>query len=82
MLNSTVNMNKDSVSISEEATPEICQSILDFVANGKGIIAMHGAVDNFNDWIAGQELIGNKFKGHPWTENGGWAVKLTSRTIH
>ena len=76
LLNSTVNMKKDGESISETATPEICQSILDFVESGKGIIAMHGAVDNFNEWIPGQVLTGNKFTGHPWNEMGTWAVKI------
>ena len=76
LLNSTVDMKKDGESISETATPEICQSILDFVESGKGIIAMHGAVDNFNEWIPGQVLTGNKFTGHPWNEMGTWAVKI------
>ena len=76
LLNSTVNMNKNGKPVSEVNTPEICKSILDFVSSGKGIIAMHGGVDNFNEWIQGQELIGNKFTGHPWTVNGTWAVKI------
>lgn len=76
LLNSTVNMNKDNVSLSETATPEICRSILDFVKSGKGAIGMHGAVDNFNQWPAGQGLFGNLFRGHPWNENGAWAVKV------
>jgi uncharacterized protein len=76
LLNSTVNMNKNNVSMSETATPEICKSILEFVKSGKGVIGMHGAVDNFNQWPAGQELLGNLFRGHPWNENGAWAVKV------
>ncbi len=76
LLNSTVDMKKDGESISEATTPEICQSILDFVSSGKGIIAMHGAVDNFNKWIPGQVLTGNKFTGHPWNEKGTWSVKI------
>lgn len=71
LLNSTVNMP-----VSPGRTPELCKSIMDFVKGGKGAIGIHGAVDNFRDWPEAQEMFGNVFRGHPWTENGAWAVKI------
>jgi len=71
LLNSTVNMP-----VSPETTPEICKSIMDFVRGGKGVIGIHGAVDNFNRWSEAQEMMGNIFRGHPWTDGGVWAVKI------
>lgn len=52
------------------------KAILDFIRGGKGIIGIHAATDNFNDWPEGQEMMGGNFTGHPWTSNGTWAVKL------
>lgn len=52
------------------------KAILDFIRGGKGIIGIHAATDNFNDWPAGQEMMGGRFTGHPWTGDGTWAVKL------
>jgi type 1 glutamine amidotransferase len=71
LLNSTVNMP-----VSPETTPEICKSIMDFVKGGKGAVGIHGAVDNFRNWPEAQEMFGNVFRGHPWQENGAWAVKI------
>jgi len=70
-LNSTVNMP-----VSPETTPKICESIMNFVRGGKGAIGIHGAVDNFRNWPEAQEMFGNVFRGHPWQENGAWAVKI------
>jgi len=50
--------------------------LLDFVANGGGIAAIHGATDNFYDWPEGAALIGGLFDGHPWRAEGTWAVKV------
>lgn len=71
LLNSTVGMP-----VSPEKTPEICKSIMDFVKGGKGAIGIHGAVDNFRNWPEAQEMFGNLFRGHPWTEKGTWAIKI------
>jgi len=50
--------------------------LMDFVKGGKGIIGIHAAADNFDDWPEAAEMIGNRFSGHPWTANGTWAVRL------
>ncbi|MHC4551343.1 MAG: ThuA domain-containing protein [Planctomycetota bacterium] len=52
------------------------QAILDFIKNGKGIVGIHAATDNFYEWPEGMEMMGGKFTGHPWTAGGTWAVKL------
>lgn len=52
------------------------KAILDFINNGKGIIGIHAATDNFYDWPAGGELMGGYFAGHPWHSGGTWAYKL------
>ncbi len=70
-LNSTVNMP-----VSPATTPKICESIMNFVRGGKGVVAIHGAVDNFRNWPEGQEMLGNLFRGHPWVDGGVWAVKI------
>jgi len=52
------------------------QALLDFVKNGKGIIGIHAATDNFYDWPEASEMMGGLFNGHPWTADGTWAVKI------
>jgi type 1 glutamine amidotransferase len=52
------------------------QGFLDFVAKGKGLIGIHAATDNFNDWPEASKLIGGKFAGHPWGGGGTWSFKL------
>lgn len=52
------------------------QAILDFIRNGRGIIGIHAATDNFDEWEQGAMMMGGIFKGHPWTAGGTWAVKL------
>ena len=57
-------------------SPEQRENLLDFVRNGKGLIGIHAATDNFSDWLQAQELMGGKFTGHPWGADGTWAVKI------
>ena len=61
-------------------SPEQEQALLDFVNNGKGLIGIHAATDNFNDWPEGVALIGGQFDQHPWTSGGTWAFKLDDPT--
>jgi len=61
-------------------TPEQKQALLDFVNNGKGLIGIHAASDNFGDWPAGVALVGGQFDGHPWGAGGTWAFKLDDPT--
>jgi len=52
------------------------KAIMDFVKDGKGIVGIHAASDNFYSWPEGAEMMGGLFDGHPWTAGGTWAVKL------
>jgi type 1 glutamine amidotransferase len=69
--NNTTNLPFDP-----EKTPELCQGLMDFVKGGKGIIGIHAATDNFNQWPEAQEMMGGKFTGHPWGASGTWAIKI------
>jgi type 1 glutamine amidotransferase/HEAT repeat protein len=59
-------------------TPDAAQqkAIMDFITSGKGIIGIHAATDNFNNWPEGMMMMGGVFKGHPWGGGGTWAVKI------
>jgi type 1 glutamine amidotransferase len=50
------------------------QSLLDFVANGGGIVAYHHAVGGNTHWPEFHELLGAAYWGHPWNEEVG--IKL------
>ncbi|UCD49754.1 MAG: DUF1080 domain-containing protein [Phycisphaerales bacterium] len=50
------------------------QSLLDYVAQGGGIVAYHHAIGGNNDWPEFKELIGAAYWGHPWNEEVG--IKL------
>lgn len=64
-----------------EPTPEQAKAILEFIQNGKGIVGIHAGADNFNKNPELQEIIGNKFTGHPWTDGAGeWAYKIDDPT--
>lgn len=56
--------------------PELRKGLMDFVQNGKGIIGIHAATDNFYKWPEGAEMMGGRFSGHPWTSDGTWAFKV------
>jgi type 1 glutamine amidotransferase len=47
------------------------QALLGFVQNGKGIVGIHAATDNFYDWAEGARMMGGLFAGHPWHEKVG-----------
>ena len=70
-LNNTTHLKFDP-----EKTPERCDALMDFVKSGKGLVGIHAAADNFYQWPEAQEMIGNKFTGHPWGSGGTWAIKL------
>ena len=48
--------------------PVLKQSLMDFVKQGKGVIGIHAATDNFYDWPEAAEMMGGLFNGHPWHE--------------
>jgi type 1 glutamine amidotransferase len=52
------------------------QAIMEFISSGKGIVGIHAATDNFDNWPQGAMMMGGLFKGHPWMAEGTWAVKL------
>ncbi|MBN1846851.1 MAG: ThuA domain-containing protein [Sedimentisphaerales bacterium] len=68
--------NTTGLKLSTKDTPELCQGLMDFVKGGKGIVGIHAATDNFNQWPDMQEVMGGKFTGHPWGGGGTWAVKI------
>jgi len=70
-LNNTTGLKFDP-----KESPERCKALMDFVKGGKGIVGVHAATDNFNQWPEGQEMMGGKFTGHPWTAGGTWAFKI------
>lgn len=68
--------NTTQLKLSPENTPELCKSLMAFVKGGKGLVGIHAATDNFNEWPEAQEMMGGKFTGHPWTSGGTWAFKI------
>jgi len=68
--------NTTGLKLSPERTPELCESLMNFVKGGKGIVGIHAATDNFNDWPEAMEMMGGKFTGHPWGAEGTWAIKI------
>jgi len=70
-LNNTTGLKFDP-----KETPDRCEALMDFVRSGKGIVGVHAATDNFKTWPAGEEMMGGKFTGHPWTSRGTWAIKI------
>jgi len=52
------------------------EALMQFVKNGKGIIGIHAATDNFNTWPEAAAMMGGMFDGHPWGGGGTWAVKI------
>jgi type 1 glutamine amidotransferase len=68
--------NTTGLKFNPEKTPELCKSLMDFVRSGKGIVGIHAATDNFNEWPEAQEMMGGKFTGHPWGGGGTWAIKI------
>lgn len=45
------------------------QDLLDFVREGKGFGGVHSATDTFYSWPEYGELIGARFRGHPWVQD-------------
>jgi len=68
--------NTTGLKFNPEKTPELCKSLMDFVRGGKGIVGIHAATDNFNQWPQAQEMMGGRFTGHPWGGGGTWAIKI------
>ena len=56
--------------------PAVQGALLDFIRNGKGLIGIHAALDNFYDWPEAAAMLGGLFDGHPWKGSGTWAFRL------
>jgi len=52
------------------------EALMNFIKGGKGIIGIHAATDNFNDWPDAAKMMGGQFSGHPWGAGGTWAIKI------
>ncbi|MDF7807113.1 ThuA domain-containing protein [Pontiellaceae bacterium B12219] len=59
-----------------DPTPEQREALLKFVRNGKGIIGIHAATDNFYKWEEGAKMMGGLFCQHPWTAGCTVQMKL------
>ena len=51
------------------------KSLLDYVTNGGGIMAIHYAIGANRHWPQFQQLLGATFTGHPWNEQVGVTVE-------
>jgi len=52
------------------------KALMSFVKDGKGLVGIHAATDNFKGWPEASTMIGGTFTGHPWSSGGTWAVKV------
>ena len=57
------------------------QNLLDWLADGRGIVAYHFAIAGNQQWPEFQELIGGKFTGHPWNEEVAVKVEEPSHPL-
>lgn len=51
------------------------KSLLDYVSNGGGVVAIHFAIGANRHWPQFQQLLGATFTGHPWNEEVGITVE-------
>jgi len=64
-----------------KSTPEMRRNLERYVRSGGGLIAIHWAIDNFQDWPEFVNLIGRRWKeGSSGEEHGTFAVKVGDRT--
>jgi type 1 glutamine amidotransferase len=55
-------------------------ALLEFVRGGKGFVGLHSASDTFHRWPAYAELLGGRFRNHPWTQDDEVTVRVDDRT--
>lgn len=73
--------NPDELSEAErkaayERDARLKQSLLDFVAGGKGLAVLHAGVATFREWPEFGELMGARFENHPWGAGSTVALKV------
>lgn len=71
--------NFDSLSQAEQQPVQerdrmLKQSLVDFLAGGKGLAVIHAGVNSFRQWDEYGNIIGARFDNHPW--NAGSTVTL------
>ena len=52
------------------------EAFLDFVRGGKGLVLIHSAVSNFDDFPEAKKLVGGAGAGHPWGPYLAWRFKV------
>jgi len=55
----------------DEVEQVLRSSLLDFVAEGGGLVAYHFAIGANREWPEYQQLLGASYWGHPWNEEVG-----------
>jgi type 1 glutamine amidotransferase len=65
-----------------EAVEQVLRkSLLDYVANGGGVVALHYSIGANRKWPGFHELLGATFTGHPWNEEVGVRVDDPSHAL-
>jgi hypothetical protein len=54
-------------------------ALLAFVRAGKGFVGLHSASDTFHGWPAYGELLGGRFRNHPWTQDDEVGIRVDDR---
>jgi len=80
MFDAVLFNNTTKLGINPKDTPEICKGLMDFLKNGKGVVGIHAATDNFDKWPEMAHIMGGIFTGHPWGSGGTWAFKIDDPT--
>ncbi|MBI5384590.1 MAG: ThuA domain-containing protein [Verrucomicrobia bacterium] len=57
------------------------RSLLDYVAQGGGLVAIHFAIGANNHWPEFRELLGATYDGHPWNEEVGVKIEEPSHPL-
>ncbi len=65
----------DKIPPGESLEKILRRSLLDYVRNGRGIVAYHYAIGANRDWPEFHRMLGGTFLGHPWNEEVGIRVE-------
>lgn len=68
--------NTTRLNFNPQKTPQRCKALMDFIKQGRGIVGIHAATDNFYEWPQAMEMMGGKFTGHPWRAKGTWKIMI------
>jgi type 1 glutamine amidotransferase len=63
-----MNNNTGDLFAGQPKAAELKQSLLDFVAGGKGIMGVHAATDCCYNWKEYGDMMGGYFQGHPFSK--------------